>query len=234
MRLLIVEDEQHLRQQLAESLQQQGFAVDAAKDGREGLFMVDEYPYDLAIIDLGLPEISGLELIRTIRQQQKTLPILILTARSNWQDKVEGLEAGADDYVAKPFHFEEVIARINALLRRSGGQASPAQKFGPLTLDSNSKSASINGKLLALTSYEYNTLEYLAHHAGKVISKTELTEHLYNQDFDRDSNVIEVFVGRLRKKIDPDNAINPIATVRGQGYRFTLSANGDPETQAGA
>ncbi len=222
MRILIVEDEEHLRQQLSAALQQNGFAIDTAQDGREGLFMVREYPYDLAIVDLGLPDISGLELIRTIRQQGKTFPVLILTARGNWQDKVEGLETGADDYVVKPFHVEEISARINALLRRSSGSATPTLSFGPLVLDTNAKSASINGELMALTSYEYNTLEYLVHHAGKVVSKTELTEHLYNQDFDRDSNVIEVFIGRLRKKIDPDNTLRPITTVRGQGYRFNL------------
>ena len=229
MRLLIVEDEHHLRQQLTDTLQQNGFAIDAAKDGGEGLFMINEYPYDLAIIDLGLPKISGIDLIRSLRQKGKTFPVLILTARSNWQDKVEGLEAGADDYVVKPFHMEEIIARLNALLRRSSGKATAALNFGPLLLDTAAKTASINGELMTLTSYEYNTLEYLAHHAGKVVSKTELTEHLYNQDFDRDSNVIEVFIGRLRKKIDPDNTLQPIATVRGQGYRFNLVAASEQE-----
>ncbi|MEE8060048.1 MAG: response regulator transcription factor [Pseudomonadales bacterium] len=225
MRILIVEDEENLRQQLASALQKHGFATDTAKDGREGQFMFREYPYDLAMVDLGLPEISGIELIRRMRQQGKTYPVLILTARGNWQDKVEGLEAGADDYVVKPFHMAEVIARINALLRRSTGSASPTLNFGPLVLDTSAKFASINGKLMTLTSYEYNTLEYLAHHAGKVVSKIELTEHLYDQDFDRDSNVIEVFIGRLRKKIDPGNTLKPITTVRGQGYRFNLINN---------
>jgi two-component system response regulator PhoP len=229
MRILIVEDEAHLRQQLSNALQQQGFAVDNAKDGREGLFMVSSYPYDLAIIDLGLPEISGIELIAQLRHQQKTYPVLILTARANWQDKVEGLEAGADDYVVKPFHMQEVIARINALLRRSSGKASPKLNFGPLVLDTAAKAATINGEPMTLTSYEYNTLEYLAHQAGKVVSKTELTEHLYNQDFDRDSNVIEVFIGRLRKKMDPDNSLKPISTMRGQGYRFNLLADSEQE-----
>jgi two-component system, OmpR family, response regulator PhoP len=230
MRLLIVEDEQQLRERLCTSLTQQGFAVDSSKDGLEGLYQIEQYPYDLAIIDLGLPEISGIELIRKLRQQDKTFPILILTARGDWQDKVEGLEAGADDYMVKPFHMQELNAHINALLRRSSGNASPRLNFDPLTLDTSAKSAMVNGELMSLTSYEYNTLEYLAHHAGEVISKTELTEHLYNQDFDRDSNVIEVFVGRLRKKIDPDNTLKPITTVRGQGYRFNLqsrSAQGD-------
>lgn len=229
MRLLIVEDEEHIRQQLASTLKQQGYAVDQAKDGREGTFMLREHPYDLAIVDLGLPEISGIEVIQEARLQGKTLPILILTARGDWQNKVEGLESGADDYVVKPFHMEEITARVNALLRRSSGQASSKTVFGPLQLDTAAKLATINGAAMTLTSYEYNTLEYLAHHAGKVISKTELTEHLYDQDFDRDSNVIEVFIGRLRKKIDPDNRLKPIATVRGQGYRFNLTADNAEE-----
>lgn len=223
MRLLIVEDEQHLRQQLAESLTNQGFAVDTAADGKEGLYLGREFPYDLAIIDLGLPEVSGLDLIQQLRKDEKTFPILILTARSDWQDKVEGLEAGADDYVVKPFHIEEITARINALLRRSAGKASAELVFGPLVLNTTGKTASINNVLMNLTSYEYNTLAYLAHNAAKVVSKTELTEHLYDQDFDRDSNVIEVFIGRLRKKIDPNNTLKPITTIRGQGYRFNLT-----------
>lgn len=223
MRLLIVEDEQHLRQQLTSALTDKGFAIDAAADGREGLFKGSEYPYDLAIIDLGLPEIPGIELIRQLRSKDKKYPILILTARGDWQDKVDGLEAGADDYVVKPFHIEEVTARINALLRRSAGNASPLLSFGPLQLDTAAKSATIDDETMVLTRYEYNTLEYLAHNAGKVISKVQLTEHLYDQDFDRDSNVIEVFIGRLRKKIDPEGNLKPIATVRGQGYRFDLT-----------
>ena len=222
MRILIVEDEDHIRQQLSSALQNQGFAVDNTPGGKEALFLAAQYPYDLAIIDLGLPGITGIELIKQLRQQGKTCPVLILTARSDWQDKVEGLEAGADDYVVKPFHMEEVIARINALLRRSAGSASPLLQFPPLSIDTASKTAELKGEAMNLTSFEYNTLEYLALHTNKVISKTELTEHLYSQDFDRDSNVIEVFIGRLRKKIDPDNTIKPIATIRGQGYRFTL------------
>lgn len=225
MRILIVEDEHHLRQQLSDSLSEQGFAVDTAEDGKRGDFMIREYPYDLAIIDLGLPEISGLELIRRLRASDKHYPVLVLTARGDWEDKVEALEAGADDYVVKPFHIKEVIARLNALLRRAGGSASPKLSFGPLCVDTAGKTATLNGDAMTLTSYEYNTLEYLCLNAGKVISKTELTEHLYNQDFDRDSNVIEVFVGRLRKKIDPDNSLKPIATIRGQGYRFELQAD---------
>lgn len=225
MRILIVEDDNQLREQLSAAIKKHDFATDTAKDGREGLFMVQEYPYDLAVIDLGLPEISGIDLIQQLRSAGKQFPVLVLTARGSWQDKVEGLESGADDYVVKPFHMEEVIARINALLRRSAGNASSELCFGPLTINTAAKSVVVNGNELNLTSYEYNTLEYLVHNAGKVISKTELTEHLYSQDFDRDSNVIEVFVGRLRKKIDHEIKLGAIATIRGQGYKFTLEAS---------
>jgi two-component system response regulator PhoP len=230
MRLLIVEDEHYLRQQLTSAMQNQGYAVDSAADGKEGLFMACEHPYDLAIIDLGLPEISGIELITQLRDQQITFPVLILTARGDWQDKVEGLEAGADDYVVKPFHMEELTARINALLRRSAGSAKSERDYGPLSINTQAKLTTVNGQPLTLTSYEFNTLEYLTHKAGQVISKTELTEHLYDQDFDCDSNVIEVFIGRLRRKIDPDNTIKPITTVRGQGYRFNLETSTDSST----
>ena len=203
MRLLIVEDEQHLRQQLSTALSSKGFAIDSAADGQEGLYLGTENDYDLALIDLGLPQISGIDLIHQLREAKRLFPVLILTARGDWQDKVEGLEAGADDYVVKPFHMEEITARINALLRRSAGSASPRMQFGPLCIDTSAKTASLNNTTMELTQYEYNTLEYLAHNPGKVVSKTELTEHLYDQDFDRDSNVIEVFIGRLRKKLTP-------------------------------
>lgn len=222
MRILIVEDEQHLRDNLVENLSKRSYAVDAAEDGQHGAYLAENYPYDLAIIDLGLPKLTGIDLIKFIRAKNCNFPILILTARSDWQDKVEGLNAGADDYLTKPFHFEELAARINALLRRNAGHTQAVLQFGPLCLNTASKTAEVDGRILDLTSYEYNTLEYLAHKAGQVISKTELTEHLYDQDFDRDSNVIEVFIGRLRKKIDPDNRLKPITTVRGQGYRFSL------------
>jgi two-component system response regulator PhoP len=226
MRVLIVEDEKKLCQQLADSLTNNSYAVDTCSDGKEGLIQGLHYAYDLAIIDLGLPELSGIELIKQLRENNQRYPILILTARSNWQDKVDGLNAGADDYMVKPFHIEELLARMNALLRRNAGQAKPNMHFGPLTLDTAAKTASINNAVMTLTSYEYNTLEYLAHKSGQVISKIELTEHLYDQDFDRDSNVIEVFIGRLRKKMDPGNTLKPITTVRGQGYRFNLSTEG--------
>jgi len=202
-----------------------GFAVEQAADGKEGLYFAEEYPIDLAIIDLGLPEISGLEIIRRVRAKGKTYPILILTARDRWEDKVDGLSAGADDYVVKPFHFEEVSARVNALLRRSGGWASSQLEAGPVSLDMSRQELTVSGDVLELTSFEYKIIEYLMVRAGQVISKAELTDRLYDQDFERDSNVIEVFIGRLRKKMDPDNSLKPIETLRGRGYRFALERN---------
>jgi len=222
MRLLVVEDEAALRDSLVEQLKQAGFNVDAAADGEEGLYCGREYALDLAIIDLGLPKLPGLELIKKLRADSKSYPILILTARDRWQDKVEGLQAGADDYLAKPFHFEELMARVQALLRRSGGWAQPVLKCGPVALDPRTQDVTVNDKRVELTSFEYRILEYLIHRAGEVISKAELTERLYAQDFDRDSNTIEVFIGRLRRKLDPDDTIKPIETLRGRGYRFAL------------
>lgn len=222
MRALIVEDEAGLRERLKESLAAAGFTVDCAADGEEGLFAGREYPLDVAIVDLGLPKISGLELIRKLRAEKKSFPILILTARDRWQDKVEGLQAGADDYVAKPFHFEEILARLQALLRRAGGWASPALECGPIRLDTRSQSVQVRGEPVELTSFEYRILEHLMLRAGEVISKTELTERLYEQDFERDSNVIEVLIARLRKKLDPDESLQPIETLRGRGYRLAL------------
>jgi two-component system response regulator PhoP len=222
MRVLLVEDDKALRESLVEQLKAAGFNVDAAADGEEGLYCGREYPLDLAIIDLGLPKLPGLELIKQLRAESKKYPILILTARDRWQDKVEGLQAGADDYVAKPFHFEELQARMQALLRRSGGWAQPVLRCGPVALDSRTQEVTVDGKRVELTSFEYRILEYLIHRAGEVISKTELTERLYAQDFDRDSNTIEVFIGRLRRKLDPDDKIKPIETLRGRGYRFAL------------
>lgn len=227
MRLLLVEDEAPLRKQLAEQLTQNGYAVDSASDGREALYLVREFNYDLAVIDLGLPEVDGLTVIRTIREQQKRFPILVLTARGRWQDKVEGLEAGGDDYVAKPFHIEEVLARLNALLRRTGGFASPLLQFGNLVIDTAKQEVRVDDAAIEFTAFEYKALLYLAHRHGQVVSKTELTEHLYDQDFDRDSNVIEVFIGRLRKKLDPQQTLKPISTIRGRGYRFELTSAAD-------
>ncbi|MDH3646014.1 MAG: response regulator transcription factor [Gammaproteobacteria bacterium] len=222
MRLLLVEDEQVLRESLSTALKDAGFVVDAVGDGEEGLYYGKEYPIDVAIVDLGLPAMSGMELISALRKAERNFPILILTARDRWQDKVNGLESGADDYVVKPFHTEEVLARINALLRRQGGWADSVLRAGPISLDTRAQQVSVEDSNVDLTSYEYKVLEHLMMSAGKVVSKTELTESLYEQDFERDSNVIEVFVGRLRRKLDPANTIKPIETLRGRGYRFTL------------
>jgi two-component system response regulator PhoP len=222
MRVLVVEDEAALRETLRTRLAEAGFTVDLAADGNEGLFAGSEYPLDVAIVDLGLPGLAGLEVIRRLRAARKTYPILILTARDNWQDKVEGLQAGADDYVAKPFHFEEVLARVQALLRRSGGWASPLLRCGPVELDTRAQTVRVDGTPVELTTFEYRILEHLMLRAGDVISKTELTERLYDQDFERDSNVIEVLVGRLRRKLDPQEQLHPIETLRGRGYRFAL------------
>ncbi|MEM7079276.1 MAG: response regulator transcription factor [Pseudomonadota bacterium] len=217
MRTLIVEDEAALREQLATHLKNNGFAVDAAQDGEEGLYYGREYDYDAAVIDLGLPKIDGIELIDRLRREKRSFPILVLTARGHWQDKVSGLEAGADDYLTKPFQMEELMARLNALIRRAAGYASPVLAQGDLQLDTGKKEVRVAGDAVELTAYEYKVLEYLMLNPDRVVSKSELTDHLYEQDFDRDSNVIEVFVGRLRKKLNP---IDFIRTVRGQGYRF--------------
>jgi len=220
MRILIIEDETAIRDQLCNFFKNLSFVIDAAADGKEGAYFALEYDYDIAIVDIGLPLKDGISVIRELREAGKSYPVLILTARGNWQDKVNGLEAGADDYLMKPFHTEELRARTNALIRRATGNASPILNFAPIKIDTSAKNVSVNERIVDLTSYEYNTLEYLAFHAGEAVSKTELTEHLYHQDFERDSNVIEVFVGRLRKKLDPDNTLKPIKTVRGQGYKF--------------
>ena len=228
MRVLVVEDEAALRDTLKTRLTEAGFTVDISADGEDGLFAGLEYPLDVAIIDLGLPKLTGLEVIRRLRARGKSYPILILTARDNWQDKVEGLQAGADDYVAKPFHFEEVLARLQALLRRAGGWASPELTCGPITLDTRAQTVKVSGAAVELTTFEYRILEHLMLRAGEVISKTELTERLYDEDFERDSNVIEVLIGRLRRKLDPQDQLKPIETLRGRGYRFALSR--DPTT----
>ena len=222
MRLLIIEDEPNLREQLQQYLQQQGYVVDAAEDGQAGFFMGSEYPIDMAIVDLGLPKLSGIEVIQKWREIEKTFPILILTARGKWEDKVEGLEAGADDYLVKPFHHEELLARTRALLRRSAGVSQPSIKFDSISINTSQQSVTVADAELELTAYEYKVIEYLVMNPDKVISKTELTEHIYEQDFDRDSNVIEVFVGRLRKKLDPEGKLKPIETLRGRGYRWNL------------
>ncbi|MCP4287742.1 MAG: response regulator transcription factor [Gammaproteobacteria bacterium] len=227
MRILVLEDEVQLAEQLRVQLQQRGYSVDLATDGEEGLYYLRDYPLDLAVVDIGLPKMSGIEVIRQARSEGLTLPVLILTARGNWQDKVEGLEVGADDYLVKPFHIEELLARLNALLRRSAGVSTPVIEWGSLALNTASQSVTRSGQPLELTAYEYRVLEYMMLHRGRVISKAELTDHIYEQDYDRDSNVLEVFVGRLRRKLDPDGDLAPIETLRGRGYRF----KSDPEKE---
>ena len=220
MKLLLVEDDDALRQQLVSALKAQNYVVEEAPNGQEALYLAREYQFDLGIFDLGLPDISGMEVISTLRDEDVQFPVLILTARGHWQDKVDGLAAGADDYLVKPFQTEELLARINALLRRASGYAKPEIVKGPISLNSLKQEVKVNGQVMDLTAYEYKVLEYLMLNPDKVVSKTELTEHLYAQDYDRDSNVLEVFVGRLRKKIDPDGTIKPIDTLRGRGYRL--------------
>ncbi|MGD2128430.1 MAG: response regulator transcription factor [Lysobacterales bacterium] len=222
MRVLLVEDDARLVESLSAQLRTAGFAVDVSRDGVEGLYYGEEFPIDLAIIDLGLPEMSGLEVIRNLRSRGKGFPILVLTARSEWQDKVEGLEAGADDYVTKPFHTEELIARINALMRRAGGHARPQVQLGPFTVDLTGQRVLRGETEVVLTTFEYKVLEYLVMHPDEVVTKTDLMEHIYEEDAERDSNVIEVFIGRLRRKLDPDGTLNPIETLRGRGYRLAL------------
>ena len=216
MRVLVVEDESDLNRQLCDALTDAGYVVDAATDGEEGHYLGDTEPYDAVILDIGLPKMNGITVLETWRRDGRVMPVLLLTARDRWSDKVAGIDAGADDYVAKPFHMEEVLARLRALIRRSAGHASSELVFGPLRIDTRTSKVEVDGQTLKLTSHEYRLLSYLAHHAGQIVSRTELIEHLYDQDFDRDSNTIEVFVGRLRKKL----GIDLIETVRGMGYRL--------------
>ncbi len=238
MRVLIIEDEEALRNQIVEKLQEEGFAIDASGDGQEGLYLAREMPVDLAVVDLGLPGLDGMEIIRKIREEGHLYPILILTARDRWQDRVEGLEAGADDYLGKPFHLEELLARIRALLRRVGGWAHPLLDFNIMKIETREQRVTVGEEQVTLTAYEYKVLEYLAIHAGEVISKPALLDHLYEEDTERDTNVLEVFVRRLRRKLDPENTINPIETLRGRGYRFALeranSADDDTQNSASA
>lgn len=222
MRLLVIEDENVLREQLVRLLRNEGYTVEEAANGEDGLWMGTEFALDLAIVDLGLPDVAGVDVIRAIREEGRDFPILILTARDGWQAKVEGLEAGADDYVVKPFHDEELLARVRALVRRSAGWSSSELESGPFVLDTRAHSLSRDGENIDLTAYEYKVLEYLLLHAGEVISKARLSEHIYEEDTERDSNVIEVFVRRLRGKLDPDETLKPIETLRGQGYRWSL------------
>jgi two-component system response regulator PhoP len=225
MRVLVVEDEQALRGQLVKRLRGEGYAVDAAADGEEGAYCGNELPVDAAIVDLGLPALSGIDMIRRWREAGQKFPILILTARGRWQDKVDGLESGGDDYLVKPFHMEELLARLRALIRRSQGWAEAVLRRGPLALDIHAQTVTVSGQPVSLTAFEYRILEYLMLHAGRVVSKSTLSEHVYEEDLDRDSNVIEVLVGRLRRKLDPDASLHPIETLRGRGYRFRLEAD---------
>ena len=229
MGALVIEDEDILREQIVAELRTHGFAIDQTGDGNEGKYLATEMPVDIAIIDLGLPGTDGIEIIREVRNKQCSYPILILTARTSWQDKVEGLEAGADDYLAKPFHMPELMARLRAILRRSGGWSESVLRFGQLELDTRTQQVTVDSKDIELTAYEYKLLEYLALHAGEVISKTRLIDHLYDEDTDRDTNILEVFVRRLRNKLDPDKTLKPIETLRGRGYRMALARADDSE-----
>ena len=214
MRLLVVEDDPDLNRQLCEALTEAGYAVDAAHDGEDGHFLGDTEPYDAVVLDIGLPVMDGLSVLEAWRRVGRAMPVLILTARDRWSDKVQGIDAGADDYVAKPFQMEEVLARLRALLRRSAGHASNEVAIGPVRLDTKASRVTVDGRAVKLTGHEYRTLAYLMMHKGKVVSRTELIEHIYDQDFDKDSNTIEVFIGRLRKKL----GVEIIQTVRGLGY----------------
>lgn len=224
MRVLIVEDDATLREQLAAALAACGWHVDQAADGREGLYRLEEYAPDVAVVDLGLPALSGMEIIAALRRDGRATPVLVLTARDRWQDKVAGLKAGADDYVVKPVHTEELVARLEALVRRAAGWATPVLECGPVKLDPATQRVEVHGHEPVLTRFEYRLLECLMLRAGEVVSRAELLERLYDEDADRDSNTLEVFVGRLRRKLDPDGSLKPIETLRGRGYRFVLPA----------
>ncbi len=216
MRILVVEDDANLNRQIKDALTEAGYAVDVAFDGEEGHFLGETEPYDAVVLDIGLPHMDGLSVLEAWRRAGRAMPVLLLTARDRWSDKVQGIDAGADDYVAKPFHMEEVLARLRALVRRAAGHSSNEITAGPVRLDVKAGKVTVDGQSVKLTSHELRLLSYLMHHKGKVISRTELTEHLYDQDFDRDSNTIEVFIGRLRKKLPED----VIQTVRGLGYQI--------------
>jgi two-component system OmpR family response regulator len=223
VRALVVEDDPDLNRQLVTALTEAGFAVDTATDGEEGCFLGDTEPYDVVILDIGLPKMDGISVLQQWRQAERKMPVIILTARDRWSEKVAGMDAGADDYLAKPFHMAELLARVRARVRRASGHAKSEIECGELRLDTKSARVTYAGQPIKLTSHEYRLLAYLMHHNGRVVSRTELVEHLYEQDFDRDSNTIEVFIGRLRKKIPGDL----IKTVRGLGYRLAQEGDGD-------
>ena len=228
MRLLVVEDDPDLNRQLTTALTDAGYVVDRAFDGEEGHYLGESEPYDAVILDIGLPKMDGISVLESWRRAGRGMPVLILTARDRWSDKVAGFDAGADDYLAKPFYTEELLARLRALLRRAAGFATADIEIGPLRIDTRASRVTLDGNPIKLTSLEYRLLAYLAHHRGKVVSRSELVEHLYDQDFDRDSNTIEVFVGRLRKKLDA----GLIQTVRGLGYSLEDPALGDKHLPA--
>lgn len=223
MRLLLIEDDTALRQGLKRQLEAEGYRVDEAADGEEGLYFAREFPCDLLIVDLGLPKLNGVALVQKLRAEGRTVPILILTARGTWQDKVLGLEAGADDYLVKPFEYPELAARVKALLRRALKATGDLLTLGPIAIDLAKQAVQLNGQALELTAYEYRLLEYLVRERPRVVPKQELSDYLYPHGDDRDSNVLEVLVGRLRRKLDPDGTLAPIETLRGRGYRFTLA-----------
>jgi two-component system response regulator PhoP len=222
MRLLLIEDDAILRLSVKRQLEADGYRVDMAADGEDGLFQAREYPVDLAIVDLGLPKVNGLAVVQALRAEGHTLPILILTARGSWQDKVKGLETGADDYLVKPFEYPELAARVKALLRRALKATSDVLTLGPLAIDFSAQAARLGGEALELTSFEFRVLAYLVRERARVVTKQELSDYLYPHDEDRDSNVLEVLIGRLRRKLDPEGTLAPIETLRGRGYRFVL------------
>ena len=234
MRALIIEDDESLRAQLVAALRDQGFAIDETGDGVEGLYLATNMPVDIAIVDLGLPGKDGLSIIQTLRKQDNAYPVLVLTARDRWQDKVDGLEAGADDYLTKPFHVEELLARMRALLRRTGGWTESVLHFERMSIDTRAQQVTVDNKAIELTAFEYRVLVYLATQGGKVISKTTLLDHLYDEATDRDPNVLEVFIRRLRQKLDTDKTLQPIETLRGRGYRLALSRLSDSGTPTSA
>lgn len=229
MRVLVVEDDKDLNRQLVEAFTEAGYAVDRALGGEEGHFLGDTEPYDAVVLDIGLPEMDGITVLENWRRDGRTMPVLILTARDRWNDKVSGIDAGADDYVTKPFHIEEVLARVRALIRRTAGHAASQIACGDLLLDTRTARVTLFGNPVKLTSHELRLLSYLMHHHDKVLTRTELTEHLYDQDFDRDSNTIEVFIGRLRKKLGGEF----IETVRGLGYRLTAPGEAAGRSESG-
>ena len=224
MKILIIEDDIELQRQLADTLIAENYEVDTSSDGDDGLYRAREFEYDMAIIDIGLPKISGIDVIKSLRAENNTMPILILTARSSWRDKVHGLKAGADDYLVKPFEIEELLARMEAMLRRASGYATHMIQHGPIKLDTQTQELWVNEEEVDLTAFEYKILDYFLRNPKRIISKTALMDYLYDEESDRDMNVVEVLIGRLRRKLDPDNTVKPIETLRGRGYRFSIKS----------